>query len=153
MPNHFVFRATNLPASYGGDKRALQRLLKKHFTTDEKEDRADKSENIFELVKEDDDDEEPYVTFVPALQRDPKAVTAIFGIPKPLPPLLENQIPGVNRRAVRPFSLRVKSPGGSRNAVSIDARFLGFTQMYPTKAGENIEAEYVITSSQCFEID
>lgn len=134
-----------MPASYSRDKRALQRLLRKHFSTDEDEDRADKSDEIFELVKQDDDDEEPYVTFVPTIQHDPKAVTAIFGIPKPLPPLLKNQIPGVNSRVVKSFSLRAKSPGGSRRAVSIDARFLGFTQMYPTK-DENIEAEYVITS-------
>lgn len=98
----------------------------------------------FELAKEDSDDEEPYVTFVPTPEGEPEAVTAIFSIPSPLPQQLQDQIPSRdNKYQVTPFHCRARSPSGSKTSVTIDSQFLGFTQMYPTKEGEKIEAEYV----------
>lgn len=146
MPDHYVFRATNLPISYNKKTKALQDLLHKRFN-DDKSDSAGRVNGTFELVKADDDDKEPYVTFVPTkLQLDGEAVTAIFGVPNPLHPFLEELIPGSNKQVVKEYSTRVLSPSGLRRAVSIDSSFHGFTQMYPTTDGVDIEAEYVIRS-------
>lgn len=114
MPNTIIFRATPLPPSYTS------------------------SFLLYDLTQlQDGPDSGPLsitnLTFTPSLTS-PNSLTALFGLPKPLPSIFHSLLLG-SKKKITYFHEDIE--------IHIDCHFFGLTQLYANPEGESIQAEYV----------